>query len=75
MRITSFERVHPSRFISQYKLWNTFHKPKDVAHACELSLKNLRVDVIGELSMISKLSYLFPVSIVDQVLTGSSDKR
>lgn len=28
------------------KLWNTFHKPKDVAHACELSLKNLRVDVI-----------------------------
>lgn len=28
------------------KLWNTFHKPKDVAHNCELSLKNLRVDVI-----------------------------
>ena len=36
-------------FVSKSKLWNTFHKPKDVAHACELSLKNLRVDVIGEL--------------------------
>merc|ERR1712002_58525 len=28
------------------KLWNTFHKPENVAKNCELSLKNLRVDCI-----------------------------
>ena len=52
--MTGFSRLYLGfecfiSFISKSKLWNTFHKPKDVAHACELSLKNLRVDVIGEL--------------------------
>ena len=31
------------------KLWNIFHDPKDVDRACDMSLKNLQTDYIGNI--------------------------